>query len=73
MIRRMGIFIDLAGVLCFERLLHQTSLNDLCMEFTGLGGIRLGAVFYSGRLVSEGALRSSAGCYHYGAHFLVPL
>jgi hypothetical protein len=29
-------------------------------------------LFFSGHLISERALRSSAGCYHRGAYFLVP-
>jgi hypothetical protein len=43
-------------------------LGVSCLEIAGSGGIRSCApVFFSGRLVSEGALRSSAGCYYHGA------
>jgi hypothetical protein len=54
--------IDLAGVSCSGRLRRQTLLGDSCLEIAGSGGIQSCApVFLSDRLVSEGALRSSAG------------
>jgi hypothetical protein len=60
---RMSVHIDLAGLSCSGRLRRRTPFGDLCLEIDGSDGIRSCApVFFSDRLVSEGALRSSAGC-----------
>jgi hypothetical protein len=62
-----------------KALLHGSGRSDVfrkappansggrsCLEIAGLDEIRSGApIFLSDRLVSEGALRSSAGCYHH--------
>ncbi|KAK1620255.1 hypothetical protein QYE76_025772 [Lolium multiflorum] len=45
-------------------------LDDSSLEVAGSGGIRSSApMFYSGRLVTEEAFRSSAGGYYHGARF----
>jgi hypothetical protein len=72
-ISRMSISIYLAGVSCSGKLCRRTPLGTLCPEIAGSDGIQSGApVFLSDRLVSEGALQSSPGCYHHTTRFLIP-
>jgi hypothetical protein len=59
----LHVFSDLAGVSSSGRLRWQTPLSEYCLEIAGSGGIRSCApMFFSGRLVSEGAWRSSVVC-----------
>jgi hypothetical protein len=60
---QLSVPINLARVSCSERLRWQTPLGDSCLEIAGSGGIRsCTPMFFSDRLVSEGALQSSVGC-----------
>jgi hypothetical protein len=69
----MSFFMDLAGLSCSKRIHRQTPQDTPCLEIAGSNGIRSGApMFLSSRLVSKGALRRSAGCYHHLTWFLVP-
>jgi hypothetical protein len=50
----------------FRKAPPVNSIGRSCLEIARSDGIRSGALmFLSDRLVSEGALRSSAGCYHH--------
>jgi hypothetical protein len=50
----------------FRKAPSVNSVGRSCLEIAGSDGIRSGAaMFLSDRLVSEGALQSSAGCYHH--------
>jgi hypothetical protein len=69
----MPVSMDLRGVPCSGSLHRWTPLGTSCLEIVGSDGIRLGApMFLSDRLVLEGVLRSSAGCYHHATWFPVP-
>jgi hypothetical protein len=72
-IYQMSVYIDLTRVSCFGRLYWRTLLGTSCLEIARSDEIRSGApMFYWDRLVSEGALRSSAGCYHRAIRFNIP-
>jgi hypothetical protein len=61
-IDQMPVLIDLVEMACFIRLCWLAPLGTLCLEIASSEGIWLCApVFFSGRLVSEGALQSSVG------------
>jgi hypothetical protein len=50
----------------FRKAPPANSTGQSCLEIAGSDGIRSGApMFLSDRLVSEGALRSSADCFHH--------
>jgi hypothetical protein len=72
-IRRMPIPIDLVGVSCSRNLHRCTPLGASCLRLRSQ--MRFGNAhpyFLSNRLISEGALWSSASCYHHVAWFLGP-
>jgi hypothetical protein len=60
---QMHVPSNLIGRSCSGRLRRRTPLGDSCLEIARSGGIQSCApILLSDRLVSEGALRSSAGC-----------
>jgi hypothetical protein len=68
----MLVLVDVAVVSCFGILRRQTSLGDSCPKIVGSMEFgRNAPMSFPDRLVSEGALRSSAGCYHHVTRLLV--
>jgi hypothetical protein len=71
-IYRRPIFYGSGRSDVFRKAPPVNSIGRSCLEIAGLDGIRSDApMFLSDRLVSEGALRSSASCYHHATCFLV--
>jgi hypothetical protein len=60
---QLSVPINLARVSCSERIRWQTPLGDSSLEIARSGGIQsCTLMFFSDRLVSEGALQISIGC-----------
>jgi hypothetical protein len=60
----------MADLLGSGRPCRRNSLCGQCLKIAGLGTFgRAHPCFLSDRLVSEGTLRSSAGCQYHGAYF----
>jgi hypothetical protein len=71
MICRMAIPNDLAGVLCSGRLRRRTLLGNMPGDCWPFGSNSCVPIFFSDRLVSDGARLSFVICCHHGTHLTI--